>query len=364
MPSPDPAAPLRSPKIAFASPFASRGFGGSIWSRQVEVALASFGDVQALRLGGTSGPSGVLGRLVCQARTYGIDKWTLVRPWLRRQMDRGAEVFVIDSTVLGWMAPEIRSLRSSARILVFAHNVEAQYNAARQDVWWALGSARRLRSSQCERMAARCADTIVFLTSHDKRLFKRLYRPHARSIVVPMSLDSSLVARERAPGPGEHARPVLLFVGSAYFGNQQALDAVSRGLPADADLDILVAGDVSAALPPSPRIRALAYVERLANVYRGCTAAFVPVQVGGGMKVKIAEALGHGVPVIASPQSARGYERAIESGVVRVFRDWNDLVAIARQWHQRPLPPDRVRAVFDLHYSASSLPETLRKIVG
>jgi glycosyltransferase involved in cell wall biosynthesis len=355
--------PAPRPSVAFVSPFPREGSGGAIWSVRIEEALARSTKLEVLRLADRNHAHSLLARVIRRARTYGLERAFLIRPWIHRQVARGVERFVVDSTNLGWVAAEIRRLSPSSLITVFAHNVEAQYMKGRDDVKGSLACMHRLLLVACERSAARAANEIVFLTHYDRRLFRRLYQPNDETSVVPIALEppASGVGGEREVRC--LARPRLLFVGSDYFANRAALRWLAESLPTDADIEVVVAGRVAPPAIARPQLKFHGYVADLAALYGSCTAALVPVRLGGGMKVKVAEALSFGVPVITTPSSARGYEAAVSAGVVRVFRGVRELLALAREWHREPPDGRTVRSVFDRLYSTRGLPEVLRRLV-
>ena len=64
-----------------------------------------------------------------------------------------------------------------------------------------------------------------------------------------------------------------------------------------------------------PKMEVKGFVNDLTSVYREAMAVVAPIFSGGGMKVKIAEALMHGKLVIASPFAAIGYEACGEQSI-------------------------------------------------
>jgi len=134
---------------------------------------------------------------------------------------------------------------------------------------------------------------------------------------VPVSVAAPSIDLPAVAG-GPVADPNVLFVG--WFGRPENEDAarwmlagpwpVIRSRHPGARL-ILAGAD------PSPGLQHLAHVGRgvevtgevvdLGAVYRRARVAVVPNRAGGGLKFKIAEAMAHGLPVVATPESARGY---------------------------------------------------------
>ncbi|MFN4140945.1 glycosyltransferase family 4 protein [Aestuariivirga sp.] len=111
--------------------------------------------------------------------------------------------------------------------------------------------------------------------------------------------------------PGGHRKDIL-FVGSLrYEPNVDGLLwFVTSVLPRLPKARLLVAGR---APPPQllawarpGRVEFLGYVERLACAYRHAALAIAPMRSGGGTRLKILEAGAHGVPVVATPEAAKG----------------------------------------------------------
>ncbi|MBE1551600.1 hypothetical protein GGC64_005660 [Mycobacterium sp. OAS707] len=76
---------------------------------------------------------------------------------------------------------------------------------------------------------------------------------------------------------------------------------------------VVVAGFGSETLPPSPHIDILGSVASVDSFYRNVDAVVAPIERGGGMKVKVVEAMMHGVPVIATEHSREGLPPAISA---------------------------------------------------
>ncbi|HZP09578.1 glycosyltransferase [Methyloceanibacter sp.] len=112
-------------------------------------------------------------------------------------------------------------------------------------------------------------------------------------------------------------RSALLFIGG--FDHTPNVDAVkwfvgevwpllqSRGFPHR----LIIAGsnmpDDVAALA-SDRIEARGYVKDLGRLYAACRVSIAPIRYGAGMKGKIVESLGYGVPVVATSMAAEGMD--------------------------------------------------------
>ncbi|MEP7054604.1 MAG: glycosyltransferase family 4 protein [Actinomycetota bacterium] len=77
--------------------------------------------------------------------------------------------------------------------------------------------------------------------------------------------------------------------------------------------DVVVAGLGSDLLPALPGVVRLGPVDDVAEFYREISVTLAPIRLGGGMKVKVAESLLAGRPVIASRFAVDGFPPAIRA---------------------------------------------------
>ena len=107
----------------------------------------------------------------------------------------------------------------------------------------------------------------------------------------------------------------LLMVGSGNEMNVQGLFWFGREvlpllMAAQPSLRVVVAGGVCAATPEMPGLLKLGVVPDLATVYACTQLVLNPVRGGTGLNIKSVEALGFGMPLLATPSGARGLDAA------------------------------------------------------
>jgi glycosyltransferase involved in cell wall biosynthesis len=129
----------------------------------------------------------------------------------------------------------------------------------------------------------------------------------------------------------------LLFVGNLTFrpNIDAAVTLVEQVLPAvrartDLPVSVALVGPHDGhpavlALAGHPGVVLLGYVPELALLYEEAIAVVVPLEVGGGTRIKLLEAFAHLVPVVATPAAAAGL--AVESGVHLLVGDTSDELA-------------------------------------
>lgn len=159
------------------------------------------------------------------------------------------------------------------------------------------------------------ADRTLCVTEQDRQLYAAM---GGRGLVtVPLGMDIEAIAPVWDPptgGPGEY-----LFVGSFQHGpNRLAADLLVRRIwPAVRErlpgATLLLAGRGSRRFladirddAPEAGVRALGFVDDLTGLFRRCRLFLAPLPEGGGIKIKILEAMARGIPVVTTAVGAEG----------------------------------------------------------
>jgi len=165
----------------------------------------------------------------------------------------------------------------------------------------------------------------VLTFSPDDRRYLLLKNPRASVRVWRPGVN----VHRGAPAPAERepGGPRLLFVGS--FRHEPNVDAVRffcrHVFPFIRRRRPEVVLDVVGPDPPASvrrlsglQVRVHGYVRDLDPCYRRARVVVVPVRFGGGIRIKLLEALGWGVPVVSTPEGAQGLEEAAAAGCLFV----------------------------------------------
>jgi glycosyltransferase involved in cell wall biosynthesis len=232
----------------------------------------------------------------------------------RREIDLFAPELAVVSDVLAWSiaAP----LLPRVPWIYDAHNVESDLYRAFHEraksplerLTFAVDARRLLR---IETRAAGTATAVVTVSDTDARRMAELARVR-RSIVVPSSV----------PTPSERARPEeaplsILFVGTLdYPPNVEAVtELITRTVPAvrrnvpGVRLDVIGrrAGRVLRQLTDDHSWCTLHEdVADLGPWYLSSRCVVLPIRSGGGSRLKVYEALAHGLPVIGTRLAVAG----------------------------------------------------------
>jgi polysaccharide biosynthesis protein PslH len=176
------------------------------------------------------------------------------------------------------------------------------------------GQARLL--ARQEQLAARRAHTIMAVSDEDARYFAAF--GGARVVMVPNGVDCSAFASGLNGRPWP---PSLLYVGAldwppnasaARLLAAEILPAVRQRIPA-AHLTIVGKNpppEVLALARTQPHVEVAANVRDVVPYFRGAHVLAVPLEAGGGTRLKILEAFATGLPVVSTPVGCEGIDAA------------------------------------------------------
>jgi glycosyltransferase involved in cell wall biosynthesis len=174
------------------------------------------------------------------------------------------------------------------------------------------GEARLL--VERELAAAQRAHTIMAVSDDDARYFSALGT--ARVVVVPNGVDCSAYAGASAVRPGP---PTLLYVGAldwppnasaARLLATDVLASVRQRLPA---ARVMIVGknpppDVLALATSQPHVEVAGNVRDVVPYFRSAHVLAVPLEAGGGTRLKILEAFAAALPVVSTPVGCEGID--------------------------------------------------------
>ena len=184
--------------------------------------------------------------------------------------------------------------------------------------------------------ATHWADATFCVTDQDRDLLRA---DGGRAChTVPLGIDIDRISTDRAPVDP----PRLLFVGSfSHAPNRTAAEfLVDKIWPGIAnyrqDMEMILAGRGSRGFLRAhgrgdSSIKALGFVEDLTDLYRRCRLFIAPLTEGGGIKIKILDAMARGIPVVTTPLGAEGIARDDEHAlwISRSDADFADTVRAA-----------------------------------
>lgn len=281
------------------------------------------------------------------------------RDWLSRQVCGAHDVVIADYAFQSEAFALLGAGQERSAIVMhdLFHRRSGSGDGADQDSVAALTRAEEVA------LLAR-AGTIISI-QQDEADFVADAVPAARVIVAPGT--RALEAAEADPGDPQR----LLFVGSRTAPNSDGLrwflDKVWPQLAAsspDTRLDVVgtVAADFAGERVPAG-VQLHGLVPDLAPFYRHAGIVIAPLRFGSGLKIKLVEALAWGKPMVVSPVTLQGVEKACGTAVLEA--DSADgfataIIALQRNADLRRTLALRARAAAATNFGAAAAHRDLR----
>jgi sugar transferase (PEP-CTERM/EpsH1 system associated) len=300
------------------------------------------------------------------------------------------DVVQVESIHLMAYLPIIRAARKQPLVICDWHNIESELmkrysqcepNLLRQAY---AGKTARLMS-EFERRAAREFDAHVVVSERDAQRLRAL-NPEARIFVIENGVDTSYYSDAQIETVAASRRDALgksriVFVGSMdYHANIEGVVRFAREVwpqlsARQPDLVFTIVGRNPSRevreLAMTPGIEVTGTVDDVRPFYRKAVLSVVPLNVGGGSRLKILEAMAAGVPVASTTLGAEGLN--VQRGENILIADTNEqlieaIVGVVENEEQRKQLVDGGRALVANHYDWSqlgaSLYETYRKLLA
>lgn len=334
-----------SHSIFYISPSLDKGhYGGSIVAKANLNAMLSNTKLEttyfavhrnpmegAIKVPTTAGQLGTaLANLFMLCATLSPKGFFLLLRAIRRKKP---DIVWLDSSLLGILIPLIKIVSRKTKIACFFHNIESDLVRAyaRENFlyWFAY-----IATITNEHLSAKYADQVITIQKLDGERLKRKYSlanfSCLNATVVDIYDEPATKIRDFENSPISR---YALFVGSDFPPNIEALRFLNDLVaPKLTHTKIVAVGNgLEKYRSEFPRIKVNGRVDKIAPYYKNATAVLAPLFSGGGMKVKIAEALMFNRGVVASTFGAIGYEN-VEHPVIQIIDDPDEFARCVEEY--------------------------------
>lgn len=277
----------------------------------------------------------------------------------------GVEAVFIDGSLHGFLAQKIKKEKPNIKIFVFYHDI--CYDWVRSLAACSVISQYRIIThavSVNEKLSAYYADANIFLSNKDKLRFDDLYQ-RKKSIVLSVAINDD-VANFFAENRG-----FVLFVGANYKPNIDGIKWYIENISNYCELDLHVVGKNLKEFEDyfeekNVKLISDASREELKAQYLSSSYVVSPIFSGGGMKVKIAEAMMYGKVILGTPQSFVGYETTKDTHIAKNKKEFICLTKKLNSYKEK----DKLcyskpnRDVFEKFHSISANKRLFKKFIS
>lgn len=260
---------------------------------------------------GTHNKGVLLWNCLCGYSTH-INK-SAVKEILELIKGRNIDVVFVDNSIFGLLIKRIKTVYPYIPVLSYYHDVKAKLardwmrNAPiyRKPIMYAMLSN--------EKLTAEYADVNFVLGDREEKLFVEVYgkKPEAQlSVYMDITLSNDFYIKK------PNAKKKILFFGGYYRPNVHGIEWFIKNVYPQlmCETELIVAGHGmdklnSDSYPNGVVVKG--YVESIEEIYRDADIVISPIFEGGGMKVKVAEAMAFGKIVVGSDESYEGYQEKI-----------------------------------------------------
>lgn len=253
-------------------------------------------------------------------------------------------------------------------VIVRVHNVEQDYfkrvaiSKGESKVRFA-SVLKYFSMKKRERYCMKHADKLLFLTENDLNRADELYGVNSRrnSIqIMPVCIQNKNSSNVHA----NISTKYFLITGSLWYGaNADGVkwfinNVWSKASKLFDDYALVVAGsrpneEIREACAKACRCILVESPDDMAPYFNDASFYIAPVFDGAGMKVKVAEAMSYGLPVIGTKHAMIGYERSLEVNKV-ICTDDECLKAMTELYNNvQSFDKNRVKQIFNKYYDMS-----------
>ncbi len=317
-------------------------------------------------------------------RDLPVSKWQFLDPLLHQKISTYITKYEITHLLIEhcyhglngiWLAQ-----KHGLKIVVHSHNIEYERFRTMHKWWWPI-------LKQLERKAHRAANLSLFKTRADMDHAVKTFHLEAGScMVVPVGIERSApigsdekkkarVTLEKTHGIDPATR-IIYFNGTLdYEPNALALtEIVEKIIPklaaqTDQSFVVLVTGRlIFSSYGYLKKLSHPCYinaglVDDVETYFAGSDIFINPVSTGGGIKVKLMEALSYGLPVLSYVSGAAGVEPDLAGQALTIIPDGDTAKfasAIMEHWKDEPPVPDE----FFQEYSWESISKQVAERIG
>jgi glycosyltransferase involved in cell wall biosynthesis len=225
-----------------------------------------------------------------------------------------------------------------------------------------------------EWLSVNIADHILTVSERDKENFQEEYNvsknhltviPSGSEEVDSRKLTECSIIREKYDLPSD--KTLAVFHGTySYEPNEEAVTEIRTKIAPkllDEQIDFVIAGS---GVPEfsEKNVHGVGFVDDLYSFLNACDVAVVPLQTGGGTKLKMFDYMACGIPVVTSPEGAEGIDLDHQKHVL-IAKDTKEFIngvqTLLKNPSKKRLLADQSRNLFKKKYTWKAIGKRIRE---
>jgi len=340
-----------------SSHYYSSGSGGALVAKnnfRLLSGLDSVTNIDVLDVSGFLGRGGLRKLIIFIRSLIGLSSvLSITNSYLifNRLKFKNADLIWFDGSLYGPLVTRVKEKYTNNKVVVFHHNIEYDFYREiyknKSSLYKQLIRTAYLNESD----SLGLSDCVITLTKEDSCRLTQLYGRKS-DYILPVFLDGLKGAGSESTILEEY----VLFVGSNFPPNEEALRfLVDQVMPRIPDVLLVAVGkglrDLEYIHNKRSNVKVLDFVEDLGVYYKGAKLVVCPIFSGGGMKVKVAEALSYGKVIAATEFALVGYELEGLKNVIKAETAEDYIHLLKKEY---PKVCEENLAVFNSEYSIVS----------
>ena len=276
------------------------------------------------------------------------------------------DVVLIDRSVFGRIAKELKKTGYKGRIVTFFHNVEPEYFATKLKGKPWLPIVKRCVEKN-DRYAVSYSDQTVTLNRRDESEIDKLYKLKNNAI-IPITLTDNMGDSEPDDTVMTSSSLNLLFIGAYFKANNDGIKWWIENVMPNVNVHLTIAGKNMDKLKPElslyENVEIKSNVPDLKPLIMDADAVALPIYSGSGMKVKTCDSLMYGKNILGTDEAFCGYEVDYKGvgALCNTKEEWIDAIK-EMGMHSRSKFNKYSRAIFLSKYSTKSVERTWKNVV-
>lgn len=232
--------------------------------------------------------------------------------------EKSYDYVFIDHAQLGSLAQHIKKQQPNAKVIGSFQNIESEYINESMKLPGLVKSIFKWAAIANEKMLIKSADHIICLTEEDSSKIQELYG-RAADVIIPITIKPKKFNYNVLEHPLPNLnQPYLLFCGSHFQPNVEAIDWFAKKVLGSISLQLVVIGNQMEKLRSqikNPKLHIIGTVQELEPYYFHAMAIINPVSKGAGMNTKSVEAIGFGKKLLSTSFALRGFKRPLPNEI-------------------------------------------------